>query len=473
MHRLYLGVVGVIFAVVAPGCTLPEWGSSLPEPRPLGSGYMRYAPTESSTLAAGALNRAASSETEPTGEMSLRKAVGAALLRSPELASFAWSVRQAEAEQLQASLPPNPELETEFENFAGTGQFRGTRALKTTVSLSQLVELGGKRAKRTRVASLDSRLTGWDYETKRLDVLTDVTRKYAGLLAAQRRLDLARENLNLAEAVMGAVEKRVSAGKSALTEKLKASVEAATSRIETRRVERELTVARQQLAATWGSDKALFDRAVGDLAETVQPPAIDALTPLLAQNPEIARWESEAVHRQAALNLAKAGAVPDVKVGVGYRQSWETGANDRAMLMAASIPLPLFDRNQGEISRARFGVLKARADRHAVEVRLHAQLTEAYQQLASAYEESRSLQDEILPAARRAYEAAETSFKEGKSDYLDMLDAQRTLVDARSKHVEALAEYHQARAGVEALVGQSIESVSTKTQSDEETTNEK
>ena len=171
--------------------------------------------------------------------------------------------------------------------------------------------------------------------------------------------------------------------------------------------------------------------------------------------------------------MAKAAAVPDVRVGAGYRQSWETGANDGAMLVTASVPLPLFDRNQGEISRARFGVQKAHADRNAAQVRLQTQLTEAHQQLSSAYEESRSLQDEILPTARKAYAAAERSFKEGKSNYLDMLDAQRTLVDAQSKHVEALAEYHQARAQVESLVGQSIESVSTKTQSDEDTTNEK
>ena len=117
MHKLCLGVVGVIFAVAAPGCALPEWGSSLPERRPLGSGYTRYVPTDS-MAAGGSVGRASSPDTQPTGELSLRKAVGAALLRSPELASFAWSVRQAEADRLQASLPPNPELETEFENFA-------------------------------------------------------------------------------------------------------------------------------------------------------------------------------------------------------------------------------------------------------------------------------------------------------------------------------------------------------------------
>jgi cobalt-zinc-cadmium efflux system outer membrane protein len=195
------------------------------------------------------------------------------------------------------------------------------------------------------------------------------------------------------------------------------------------------------------------------MTETVQPPAIDALTPLLAQNPEIARWETEVAQRQAALNLARAGAIPDVTGGVGYRHFRETENNDHAMLVTASIPLPLFGRNQGEISRARFGVLKAHADRHAAQARLHAQLTEAYQQLASAYEESRSLQNEILPTARRAYEAAETSFKEGKTGYLDVLDAQRTLTDIREQYVEALASYHQAATAVEGLIGQSLSSV--------------
>ena len=464
MHRLHPGIVGVLLALAAPGCTVPKWGASLPQPRPLGSGYARYAPTESLAPATGSSNRTTSPETEPTGELTLRKAIRLALLRSGELASFAWSVRQAEAEQLQASLPPNPELEGEFENFAGSGEFRGTRALETTIVLSQVVELGGKRAKRVRLAGLDSKLAGWDYEAKRLDVLTDVTRKYVALLASQRRVDLARENLKLAAAALDAVAKRVSAGKSAPTEKLKASVEAATSRIETRRAERALAGARQQLAATWGSDKALFDRAVGDLAKISRPPATDALTGLLEQNPKLARWETEAAQRQAALRLAKAGSVPDITVGVGYRHFRETEDNDRAMLVTASVPLPLFDRNQGQIAKARFGVLKARVDRNAAAVRLRAQLAEACRQAASAYEESRSLQDDVLPTARRAYQAVERSFKEGKSSYLDMLDAQRTLVDTQSKYVEALAGCHQARADVEALIGRSLESITPKPQ---------
>jgi outer membrane protein, heavy metal efflux system len=472
MHRLHLGVVGVVFALAIPGCALPKWGSSLPQPRPLGSEYAMYAPTESDAPA-GVSRTARSARTDPTGDLSLREALGLALLRSPELASFAWSVRHAEAEQLQASLLPNPELEAEFENFGGTGDFRGTRGLETTVALSQLVELGGKRAKRMRIAELSSKLAGWDYEAKRLEVLTDVAGKYAALLASQRHVDLARENLKLAKAARSAVEKRISAGKSAPTEGLKADVEMATSGIAARRAERELVVARQQLASTWGAGRAVFDRAVGDLAKIAPLPGIDALTALLAQNPEIAQWEIQGAQRQAELQMARAGSIPDVTVGVGYRHFRETDDNDHAFLVTASIPLPLFDRNQGEISRARFGALKARADRDAAEVRLHAELTEAYQRLALAYDESRSLQDEVLPTAEKAYEAAQRSFREGKSDYLDLLDAQRTWASAQSEHVDALVGYHQARADVEAMVGQSIESVGTEPQSDEDTTNEK
>ncbi len=459
MHRLYLGVVGVIFAVAAPGCTLPKWGSSLPEPRPLGSGYMGYAPTESSTPALGSVDRVASPEAEPTGELSLRKAVEAALLRSPELASFAWSVRQAEAEQVQASLVPNPEVEAEFENFGGSRNFTGDDSLETTITLSQLIELGGKRAKRMALAAMDSKLAGWDYEAMRIEVLTGVANRFIDVLVVQRKLGLAKENLALARAALDTVTKRVDAGKAAPTEKLKASVEVATGRMRVRRLGRVLVVARQRLAATWGSTKPRFTSVRGKLEDVVNLPKMDVLAPLLRQSPEIARWTQEIQQRQAALDLAKAKAVPDVTVGVGYKHMRDLGEYDEAMVASVSVPLPVFNRNQGEIRGARFSILKAKADQRGAEAEARAKLEKDYQELAAAYEDVVSLRDEVLPAAQSSFDASQKSFRAGKTGYLDVLDAQRTLTRIREQHVEALASYHQAVAAVEGLIGQSLDSV--------------
>jgi outer membrane protein, heavy metal efflux system len=104
---------------------------------------------------------------ELKGALSLEEVLRAALLRNPALSSTAFEVRAAEARTLQASLLPNPELELEV---------RGVRASESTLQLSQLVELGGKRAKRVRAAGLERGLATWDYEAKRLEVLTEATK---------------------------------------------------------------------------------------------------------------------------------------------------------------------------------------------------------------------------------------------------------------------------------------------------------
>ena len=79
---------------------------------------------------------------------------------------------------MQAGALPNPALATEVEDFAGSGDRRGFRGSQTTLSFAQLFELGGKRAKRRRVASLERDLAAWDFEAARLSVLTETTKAF-------------------------------------------------------------------------------------------------------------------------------------------------------------------------------------------------------------------------------------------------------------------------------------------------------
>jgi len=464
---------GVALAIA--GCQLPNWGDSLPARRPLGAEFEIYKPSGSETAALfeAPPGKSKVDLAEPTGELSLRGALALALGRSPELASFAWGVREAEAEQLQASLPPNPELETEFENFGGSGEFRSTRSLETTIALSQLIELGGKRAKRMKLAQADSRLAGWKYETKRLGVLTGVTRRFISALAIQKKLELADEDLKLASAGLDAVSKEMDAGKASLVAKSKASVEVATGKIRAARIRRSLTSAKCELAATWGGTRPQFTRLLGDLGDITAIPPAEKLTAHLAQNPELASWAAELQKRQAALDLARAGAIPDVTAGVGYRHTRETDDNDHAIVAGVSIPLPVFDRNQGEIRKARYSLLRAKAQRRAAEVKLHTEFEKAYQTLASAHSEAVALRDEVLPAARSSHEASVKSFEQGKAGYMDVLDAQRTLVEVREQYLEALEAYHSAATSVEGIIAQPLKSIGNATQRTKDTNDEK
>jgi len=461
LFKFYSLIIPVL-AFVVSGCGIPQLGGSLPQRRPLGAEFDVYQPSQDATATLFDDAKPAKTKvdlSEPTGELSLRRVLSLTLARSPELESFAWGVRQSEAEQLQASLLPNPELGTEFENFGGSGEFNGADSLETTVALSQLIELGGKRAKRVKLAQADSKLVGWQYEAKRLSVLTDATRKYIAVLAIEKKLELAEEDLKFASLGLDAVVKQMDAGKVTQATKTKASVEVATGRIQVARARRSRTSARSELAGVWGSTKPEFTKLLGKLGGVKPIPPAEKLSVHLPQNPAIAIWTAETQQRQAALDLARANAIPDVTAGVGYRHIRGTDDNDHAVVAGVSIPVPLFDRNQGNILKARYSLMRAKAQQRAAVVKLHTDFEKAYQTLAASHSEAIALRDEVLPAAQSSYEASGKSFEHGKSGYLDVLDAQRTLIKVRQQYIETMEAYYTAAASVEGIIAQPLKSI--------------
>ena len=453
MHLRISPYILVVALAVLSGCgSLPHEDSWAP-PHPLRADIPAYRPPghpPDKDAAAGPVP-------EPEGTLTLAGALSAALAGSPKLASFAWSVRIAEAEQLQAGLLPNPELEAEFEEFGGTGEAAGTDAAETTIALSQLIELGHKRHKRAALAAAEQKLAGWDYETARIEVLTEVAARFIDVLVLQENVVLAKENLALARQTRAIVAKRVEAGKVPAIESTKADVAAAMSDIQLKRTQRRLLAARVALAGTWGSAAPRFDGVTGKLDDVRPVPPLERLTGLLDQGPALARWDQELAHRRAAVDLARANAVPDLTVGAGYKYLGES--SDQAFVVSVGIPLPLFDRNQGHISKARFGVIKAQFDRSAAAVRARTALARAYQQLAAAHGEVIALRDIVLPGAKASFDTSSRLFEQGKTSYLAVLDAQQTLTEARGQYLDALAAYHGGVAEIEGMIGRRLSSI--------------
>jgi outer membrane protein, heavy metal efflux system len=443
----------------ASGCGPSPLAESWPEARPLGRDLDTYRPPAKPPVEhpAHAQSVQTNLAEEPADELALRQALALALERNPALRGFAWEVRAAEARTLQASLLPNPELGAEVENIAGSGGFNGTDVAETTISLSQLIELGGKRSKRTRVATLGRDLAGWDYEAARIEVLTEVAQRYVQVLSSQRRLELAIDVEVLSQQFFDTVSKRVEAGAASPVEKTRASVVVSTSRIQLQRAQRRLWAARISLASTWGNPSPQFQAVSGELETIRDIPSIESLAGLISQNPDVARWAVEITRRRAQVALAKAQGTPDVTVGVGVRHFSET--SDDAMVVGLSLPLPIFDRNQGGVLEARFNAAKAREQQRAAEVRVGAALGSVYQELAAAYDEAIMLKEEVLPAAQASYDATNQAYRQGKLGYLDVLDAQRSFIDMRIGYLEALSAYHAAVAEAEGLIGQSLNEI--------------
>jgi len=436
------------FALV--GCVQhPLSVPDMPDARPLGASLKTLQPKEQ-----------APSMTQVDGEITLTKAMAAALLRSPDLAVFAWEMRAAEARLLQAGLWSNPQVKIEIEDFGGSGELSGSESLETTISLSQSLPLGGDIIRQRESAGFAAQLVGWDYEAARLEVLTDTTERFIEVLASQRRVALAKETLDLAQQVSDGIGKRVAGGASPEVELLRAKAPVAAARVALRRAGRALEAARIQLALSWAENNPAFDKVVGNFEEVSAAPNPAALIALLNQNPQVARWAVQISKRQADLKLAQAQATPDLTVELGLRHA--NASDDQAVVLGFEIDLPIFNRNQGAIQEARIGVAAAAYERHAAQLRVAAAITDAYKSLAGAYDQITGLRDDALPIAQDAFDATHHAFDLGELGFLDVIDSERSLIELRSQYIEALSEYHIATARLEGLIGRSLKNINSK-----------
>jgi cobalt-zinc-cadmium efflux system outer membrane protein len=213
----------------------------------------------------------------------------------------------------------------------------------------------------------------------------------------------------------------------------------------------DLQSARQSLAALWGETKPGFDEVAGDLAASpTRAPAAELLQ-MVDGSPMLVSSRLEIERRKAVIHVERSKAAPDVMLNVGVKRDNELGRTQA--VVGVSIPLPLFDRNQGAIYEATRRADKAQDEYAAARVRFIADVNHASFQLANAQASLQVLRETVLPAAQQAYEASTTGFEAGKFGFLDVIDAQRSLLQARARTLNTLAAAWQAAASIDRLLG--------------------
>lgn len=379
--------------------------------------------------------------------VTLPKAVETALRDHPRLAGYPMDFQATEGRALQASLRPNPELSVDVENL--WGDYPGTSRSETTYGISQLVELG-KRSSRIRKAEADTDVLRRDFEIARFDVVADVKRAFVNFLSAGKKLELNREAHKIATQLATAVSDRVAAGAVSPIEEARANVALAVSSADLERNVREVETARRELAAAMGEAKPSFDFASGDLDEDLSVPAVDNIAERIAATPDVTRWGAELVRRNAALNSERTLAVPDVTLKGGIKRFRESSENTFAL--GFSVPLPLFNRNQGAIREAEAQRARVDVERKATEVLLHSQVGQRLAALTAAAREASILRKEAVPGAQSAYDAVSEGYRFGKFRYLDVLDTGKSLIETRLRYLDALTALNLARVDLERLM---------------------
>ena len=169
----------------------------------------------------------------------------------------------------------------------------------------------------------------------------------------------------------------------------------------------------------------------------------------LPANPRLARFGAEVAQREAALAREKAAVVPDVTLRAGVRQIEET--EDVTAVVGFSLPLPLWNRNQGNIRAAQEQISRAGAEQATAAAALMTELTDAYQNLSRSRATIEILREEVLPGGESALTDTTEGYEAGRFSYLDVLDARRTIGAARIQYLQAITDYHKALHTVEAL----------------------
>ena len=376
--------------------------------------------------------------------LTMDQALETAFANNPDLAAAQWETGIAQGERQQAGLIPNPEVSWEAEDTR-----RNSRT--TTVMINQPIELGGKRGARIEVASRAQDAAGIELERKRNVLRADVIQAFYSSSTAQQRLLLSRQSLELAERGLRVAQGRIKSGKSSPVEGTRAEVQLSEVRLELRRAERDEASAYQRLAQVMGAPLPAFV-SVGDPGRSMPTvPDSSLLLNRIGETAELRLAKLQIDQREASLGLEKAQRIPDLTVSIGSQ--YDERERERVNVVGLSMPIPLFNRNQGNVLAAARRTDQARDLRNASELRLRTEIQTTLDQWMTANTEVASFNQTILPAAKSAVDTATRGFEMGKFNFLDVLDAQRTLISARTQYIQAIAEATDAWVRIERIFG--------------------
>ncbi|MDE2441772.1 MAG: TolC family protein [Betaproteobacteria bacterium] len=376
--------------------------------------------------------------------LTLELALDQALSRSPAIAAAIKEVQAAEGATRQAGVWRNPELSATVEDTRPESR-------TTTITMDFPIELGGKRSARISAAEFATGVAAAELNHVRSNVRSHVIGAFFGVLIAQERTRLADSSVGIATRVADAVAKRVTAGKVSPVEETRARVDLAQAQLESVEAGSELQTARFALAAQLGDGAPAFETVQGDVTKPPIRPGFAELVSQLEASPTIAMGLLEVERRKALADVEKSKATPDFTLSLGNKRDASIGRNQA--VIGFSVPLPLFDRNQGAILEASRRADKAHDELQVVRLQLLGELQDASNRLAVANTSLHALQSTVLPSAQQAYDAASKGFDAGKFGFLEVIDAQRSLLQARARYLNTLAAAYQAAATIDRITG--------------------
>jgi len=379
--------------------------------------------------------------------LSLEQATQEAIANNLDLAVQKFNVSVAEARQITAGLRPNPILtvsgqtlellNTRFNPLspAGPNQFN--------VHTDYIHERGGKREERVEVAKQEKSLAELGIREMMRQLIAAVQNAFVDVQQAGENLKLAQENLQKLEGVVTINEARLKAGDLSRVELERSQVAALQFRANVQQAQLQLDQAKAQLQLLLGRKQPTADLEVtGALRREDLPKSREELATLaLSRRPDLLYTQRTQARSQADLKLQMANGKVDFTFGTEYTYQRAYGYGGSSVGLYLSAPLPVFNKNQGEILRARREIDQGAARIEALRLNINTELDKAWRQYTVARQLLTSVETGILAKARSVRDTTEYSYRRGEASLIEFLDAQRAFNDAMQTYNDARASY--------------------------------
>jgi cobalt-zinc-cadmium efflux system outer membrane protein len=370
-----------------------------------------------------------------------------ALANNPTLVQAAAYIDAARGKALQAGLPFNPTAGIVGENIGADR----TAGEWTFFSLQQQIVTGGKLRLSRQKYEVEAELAEIQAHAQQLKVVNGLTAAYFDVLAGQRSLENERRLAGNAEEAVKTTEQLLNLGQANQQDLLQAQVEASQARVAVRNAETRLRQDWVHLATQIGIPDLPQRPLAGQLES--DGPALnrdESLARLLKESPELAFAVTKVRQDQTQLERERREPIPNVTVrgGVGY--NYET-RNPTAQV-GLSLPIPVFDRNQGTIRQAAADLTRSQAEVTRVQLDLQRRFADAFTRYQMAREQVENFRDQVMPKARKSVELYEEQLKARRASFPQVLVARRTVYQLDEEYNKSLVQFRRAEVEVRGLL---------------------
>src|SRR5882724_3335970 len=356
------------------------------------------------------------------------------------------------AKEITAALRPNPSANFLAEQFGGASS---ASQIPYTFNVGQPIELGGKRQRRIDSAKAATKVTGLELADLRRQLIFQVKKSFSDILVAREALALTEQNLTALDELERVQRLRAEKGDISGLELLRIEVERFAFERDTADVRQALRAAKIALRTAVGQERVAEQfEVVGELTFPVVARSRSELYRMaLDARPDLRAAQAAREKARADIDLARANAWGDITPQIEYQRI----GPDNTIGFGFSLPIKLFDRNQGEIARTQAEAKRAEATREALLAQALAEVDLALAAVTAERVKVVLLRDTYLPKIKQARDTVEFAYQRGGVTLLDFLDAQRTYREKSLDYFRSLGNYHTALYQLEAAVGGPLE----------------